>query len=38
MNKLDLNRDGEISSEELLRVLQSTDSKLNKSQLSNSVD
>lgn len=38
MNKLDLNRDGEISSDELLKILQSTDTKLTKSQLNNSLD
>lgn len=38
MNKLDLNRDGEISSEELLKILQFTDTKLTKSQLNSSLD
>lgn len=38
MEKLDLNRDGEISQEELLKILQNTDSRLSKYQLSSSVD
>jgi Ca2+-binding EF-hand superfamily protein len=38
MEKLDLNRDGEISAEELLKILKNTDSRLNNYQLSTSVD
>lgn len=38
MERLDLNRDGEISAEELLKTLKNTDSRLNTYQLLNSVD
>ncbi len=37
MEKLDLNRDGEISADELLKILKNTDTRLNNYQLATSV-
>ncbi len=38
MKRLDLNRDGEISGDELYKVLSKVDSKLTKAQLKHSID
>jgi len=38
MERLDLNRDGEVSAEELYEIIKSVDSTFTSGQLSNSVD